>query len=123
MDEEAFNKVEELDKHSFGLIHYLSKFGFVESILFLQKKNCTLDLIGKSEITPLHIALHYGYEELVELFIENNAVELGDEIHEKFNISNLVKNKEKIEMFLRKLSLTQSISNSIITGGKQRVSF
>lgn len=65
-------------------------------------------------ISPLHIAINGNDQRIVDLLLSGKLDEAGEDGLLDFSL--IKANKERIEKFLRKVSLNESLSNSAMSG-------
>lgn len=102
------------DKHGFCLTHYFCFFGFYDCLLYLKANSVDFGKKARDWISPLHIAINGNDQRVVDLLLlGKHQAEADDGL---LDFSLIKANKERIEKFLRKVSLNESLSNSAVSG-------
>lgn len=104
------------DKHGFCFCHYFCFFGFHQSLEYLKENQASFEIKAKGWISPLHIAINGNDQRIVDLLLSHQTVIRNEDIGSKIDFRLIKDNKERIEKFLRKVSLNESLSNSAMSG-------
>ncbi|XP_035661057.1 krev interaction trapped protein 1-like [Branchiostoma floridae] len=68
--------VQELDKESWGPIHYACWYGQLEAgMILLEQGKCNPNLVNRNKSTPLHIAAGCGHPALVQLLLRHPEID------------------------------------------------
>lgn len=107
------------DKYGFTLAHYFAYFNLMRCLKFGLAKGAELSVKAKGGVKPLHIALCCNHSEMARFIIDhseeislNQGANLGSG---SIDFKTIKENKDRVEKFLRKITLNESLSNSEVS--------
>lgn len=103
------------DKYGFCFSHYFCFFDFYQCLIYLKDNQADLELKAKGWISPLHIAINSNDQRVIDLLLSMNQKTIDFEDACKIDFRLIRDNKERVEKFLRKVSLNESLSNSAVS--------
>lgn len=98
------------DKFGFTLCHYFCYFGFVQSLGYLKEHGASLGVKAKGGLLPIHLAVAGTGSEVAQFLL--SAENQREASPETIDFKVIEENKERIEKFLRKISLNESLNSS-----------